>query len=89
MRIKEGFVLRNIVGESVVIGEGLAQINFNKMVCLNSSAAYLWKEVEGKEFSKEDLASLLVKEYEIDEELAAKDAATIAQKWIEAGVVEE
>lgn len=89
MRIKEGFVLRNIVGESVVIGEGLAQINFNKMVCLNSSAAYLWKEVEGKEFSKEDLASLLVKEYEIDEALAAKDAATIAQKWIEAGVVEE
>ena len=89
MRIKEGFVLRNIVGESVVIGEGLAQINFNKMVCLNSSAAYLWKEVEGKEFSKENLASLLVKEYEIDEELAAKDAATIAQKWIEAGVVEE
>lgn len=89
MKIKEGFVLRNIVGESVVIGEGLAQINFNKMVCLNSSAAYLWKEVEGKEFSKEDLASLLVKEYEIDEELAAKDAATIAQKWIEAGVVEE
>lgn len=82
-------MLRNIVGESVVIGEGLAQINFNKMVCLNSSAAYLWKEVEGKEFSKEDLASLLVKEYEIDEELAAKDAATIAQKWIEAGVVEE
>lgn len=82
-------MLRNIVGESVVIGEGLAQINFNKMVCLNSSAAYLWKEVEGKEFSKEDLASLLVKEYEIDEALAAKDAATIAQKWIEAGVVEE
>ena len=41
MKIKEGFVLRTIVGENVVIGEGLAQINFNKMICLNSSAAYL------------------------------------------------
>ena len=48
MKIKEGFVLRTIVGENVVIGEGLAQINFNKMICLNSSAAYLWREVEGK-----------------------------------------
>lgn len=89
MKIKEGFVLRTIVGENVVIGEGLAQINFNKMICLNSSAAYLWREVEGKEFSKEDLASLLLKEYDIDEATASKDAATIAQKWIEAGIVEQ
>ena len=89
MKIKEGFVLRTIVGENVVIGEGLAQINFNKMICLNSSAAYLWREVEGKEFSKTDLASLLLKEYELDEATASKDAAAIAQKWVEAGIVEQ
>ena len=42
MRIKEGFTLRTICGEHVVIGEGLAQVNFTKMLSLNGSAAYLW-----------------------------------------------
>ena len=53
MKIKEGFILRTICGEHIVVGEGLAQVNFNKMLSLNESAAYLWKEAEGKEFTQE------------------------------------
>lgn len=89
MRIKEGFTLRSIVGQYVVIGEGISQVNFNKMITLNDSAAYLWQSVEGKEFSVEDLTRLLTDKYEVDEEKAAADAAALAGKWIEAGIVEE
>ena len=89
MRIKEGFTLRSIVGQYVVIGEGISQVNFNKMITLNDSAAYLWQSVEGKEFSVEDLTCLLTDKYEVDEEKAAADAAALAGKWIEAGIVEE
>ena len=39
MKIIEGFKMRTIAGESVVVGEGMAQINFNKLISLNSSAA--------------------------------------------------
>ena len=35
MKQKNGFVLRTICGTNVVVGEGLEQINFNKMVSLN------------------------------------------------------
>ena len=49
MKIKEGFILRKICGEYVVVGEGLAQVNFNKMLSLNASAAYLWEQFQGKE----------------------------------------
>ena len=35
MKIKEGFILRSICGEYIVVGEGLAQVNFNKMLSLN------------------------------------------------------
>ena len=89
MRIVEGFRLRTIAGEHVVTGEGLRQINFNKMISLNESAAYLWQEVEGKDFTVSDLADALVARYEIDRETAEKDSAAIAVKWIEAGIVEE
>lgn len=89
MRIKEGFKLRTIVGEHIVTGEGLAQVNFNKIISLNETAAYLWENVSGKEFSVEDLAKLLLDEYDVDEATAFKDAAAIADKWIEIGIVDK
>lgn len=88
MKIKEGFVLRTICGQSVVSGEGSANVNFSKLVSLNDSAAYLFKEVQGKEFTPESLAALLLKEYEVDEATALKDAAVLCATWKEIGLVE-
>ena len=89
MRIKDGFTLRSIVGQYVVIGEGISQVNFNKMITLNDSAAYLWQSVEGKDFSVEDLTRLLTDKYDVSEEKAAADAEVLAGKWIDAGIVEK
>ena len=89
MKIKEGFILRSICGEFVVVGEGLAQVNFNKMLSLNESAAYLWKEVEGKEFTRESLVALLLDKYEVSEQQAAADVDKLVGIWIQEGVVTE
>lgn len=88
MKIIEGFRLREVMGQATVIGEGVNQVNFNKLITLNSTAAYLWKQIEGKEFDAQMLADLLVDEYGIDRELADKDAAAIARQWKEAGLAE-
>lgn len=88
MKTVEGFRLRPLGAEFIVTGESVKQVNFNKMISLNESAAYLWREVEGKEFSVEDLANLLVARYEIDLETATKDSAAIAEKWVDAGIAE-
>ena len=58
------------------------------MVSLNASAAFLWKEVEGKEFTTEQLADLLVSKYEVAREVALKDAAALVDKLLEAGILE-
>ena len=88
MKIKEGFILRQICGEYVVVGEGLAQVNFNKMLSLNESAAYLWKSVSGKEFTEEDLVQLLLDQYEVSREVAQKDVEKLVAIWKEQGVAE-
>ncbi len=88
MRIKEGFVLRTICGQSVVSSEGTAHVNFSKLVSLNDSAAYLFKAVQGKEFTPESLAALLLAEYEVDEETALKDATALCGSWKEIGIAE-
>ena len=88
MKIKEGFILRQICGEYVVVGEGLAQVNFNKMLSLNESAAYLWEAVSGKEFTKEDLVNLLLEKYEVSADVAAQDVDKLVDIWVEQGVAE-
>ena len=87
MKIVDGFRLRDVMGQATVIGEGVDQVNFNKLITLNSSAAYLWSEVEGKDFDAALLAQLLKDEYSIDAELALKDAEVILAKWVETGLV--
>ena len=87
MRIIEGFILRNVMGQATIVGEGVGQIDFNKLITLNDSAAYLWQSVEGKEFDIQTLANLLVDKYGIDQDTALTDAKAIANKWIEIGVV--
>ena len=90
MRIKEGFILRSICGEYVVLGEGLSQVNFNKMLSLNESAAYLWQKVEESEsFTVADLVNYLLEEYEVDAATAEADAANVVKQWLDAEIIEE
>ncbi len=89
MRIVDGFTLRSVAGEMIVSGESIAQINFNKLIALNESAAYLWREVVGRDFTVETLAELLVANYEIDGATAAADAAAVLRSWVDVGLVEE
>lgn len=88
MRIIEGFRLRDVMGQATIVGEGVGQIDFNKLITLNESAAYLWQNVEGKDFEISTLATLLMEKYGIDSVTASKDAEAIAKKWIEVGVIE-
>lgn len=87
MRIKDGFVLRTMLGDHVVLGEGLSQVDFNCLLSLNDTAAYLWERVQGKDFTKGDLADLLVEKYGISREQAISDSESIANTWIEQGVL--
>ncbi len=89
MRLKSGFVLREVCNQKIVAAEGLQNINFNKLLSLNASAAFLWEEVEGKDFTVQDLADALVREYGIDEELALKDSRNLLESWKSAGVLDE
>ena len=86
MKIKEGFVLREVCGEHIVTAEGLENINFNKLISLNETAAFLWKALIGKEFTVEEMAQFLVDEWGIDMELALKDSENLCKAWEEAGI---
>lgn len=88
MKTVKGFRLRKLGNEHIVVPEGIELVNFNKMISLNESAAYLWESIEGKEFTAETLADLLVSQYEIERELALADSKNIVERWLEIGIIE-
>lgn len=90
MRIKDGFELREICGEHVILSHGMDNIDFSKIISLNETAAFLWKEAVGKEeISEEELTATLLEayRYEVDEETARKDVAQVLAKWREIGLL--
>ena len=89
MKTKQGFHLRNVCGENVIVAEGIENIDFSKIISMNTSAAYLWQKVEGQPFTADDLARHLCDEYEVDENTAKTDAQTVVKQWLEAGIIEE
>ena len=89
MKVVEGFVLRPLGREFILTSETAANVNFNKMISLNQSAAYLWENIQGKDFTEEDLVRLLLDAYEVTEDVASADVASLVRKWLEAGIVEK
>lgn len=88
MKTKKGFVLRNVCGENIIVAEGRENIDFTKIISMNESSAYLWKNVEHTDFNADTLKELLISEYDVDVDTASKDAEGIARQWKEAGIIE-
>ncbi|OQB15144.1 MAG: hypothetical protein BWY15_00514 [Firmicutes bacterium ADurb.Bin193] len=73
MKIKDGFLLKEIEGDCVVIPVGENLVDFNSMIVLNKTGMFLWKEL-GEDKSEEQLIEAVVNEYEdVDEETARRD----------------
>ena len=89
MKIKEGFVLREVCGERVIVGEGLSAINFGKLLALNETAAWLWKQAQDMgDFTIEALAEKLCEEYEVEADEAKTDVEQMVTEWQNVGVLE-
>lgn len=87
MKQKEGFKLRHIGSEHIIVAEGLQNIDFSKIISLNDSASLLWEKIKGKEFDVNILADLLTENYEIDRTTALTDAKALLQSWLSAGII--
>lgn len=89
MKVKNGFNLREVCGENIIVAEGDENIDFSNIISMNESSAYLWQEVQKLDnFTIDTLTQLLCEQHEIDEATAKKDVTTLATQWAAAGIIE-
>lgn len=88
MKIKEGFMLREVAGSYVVVPVGKAAVDFNGMITLNEVGAFLWKQME-HDCTKEELLKAVLEEYEVSEERALEGIESFLKKVKDEHFVEE
>ncbi|RHR71953.1 PqqD family protein [Eubacterium sp. AF15-50] len=87
MKIREGFLLRNVAGNNVVVPIGQATLDFNGMMSLNETGAFIFsKMLDGT--TKEQLIEDLISEYEVEWEIAQKDVDDFIKKVEGEGLLE-
>lgn len=88
MKINDGFKMREVCGEHIIVAEGETNINFSKIISLNETAACVWKAVESAtDFSVEDMAAVLTAEYDVDAETALNDCKELVNLWEKEGII--
>lgn len=79
MKLKDGFVLKNIIDEWIVMPTGSNVKMFESAIVLNDAAAFMWKQLE-KPTSRADLLEAVLDEYDIDRQTAANDIDVLIDK---------
>lgn len=74
MKIKEGFIIKKLGIGYIVVTVGDASKNFNGVIRLNESGAFLWQSIQDGADSREKRIQAMLDRYEdLDQETAEKD----------------
>lgn len=87
MKISQGFILRKIAGQNIVVPLGVKTLDFNIMISLNDSGAFLWQQLQTDK-TEDQLLGALLEEYDIDEERASEDIKRFINKLEDAEILE-
>ena len=75
MKIRDGFVLRELVGEHLVVPVGEAAERLHGLIRLNETSVFLWNLLSRGDQTEKDLADAIAGEYAVDPETAKRDVA--------------
>ena len=88
MKIKSGFILRDVGGKTFVVAVGERSREFKSMITLNETGKFIWQTLE-KESSIEDVVNAIVETYECDDRaMVENDVKLFVDKLERDGILE-
>lgn len=87
MKVKEGFLLREVAGKTIVVPVG-SELNFSGMISLNETGSFLWNCLTDTT-TEEELLTKLMNEYDIDCEAAKADIDEFLEKLKKLDILED
>lgn len=87
MKLREDLMLRHLGDEYVIIDPEQDMVDMSKVYTLNETAAFLWKELQGKEFNVETVTEVLLNYYNVEYAVAKKDAQRLVYDFEKQGLL--
>lgn len=88
MKIKEGFIVKEVAGSNVVVPVGENLVDFQLMLTLNDTGLFLWNALND-DTTEEELCDKLCTEYNVDKETVRQDVAEFIALLDEKKVLEK
>lgn len=88
MKARDGFVLRNVVDEYILMPTGDNIGQFNGTVLLNSVSAFIWEKLQTP-VSKDELLKAVLDEFEVDKATASADLDILLKTLRGYGIIED
>lgn len=88
MRISANFLLNNVAGRNIVVPVGKAALDFNAMLTVNETGAFLFSLLQQNDMTEEQLVEAVTAEYDVSKEQAAEDIKAFCEKMAAAGITE-
>ncbi len=88
MKACDGFILRHVVGEYILMPAGDNIAKFRGTVLMNELSAFIWEQLQAP-VTRDELLDRILDKYEIDSETAASDLDAVLAELKQMGVVEE
>lgn len=70
--MKNKFLLKEVAGEYLLVPLGSSSTQFNSMITMNETGAFIWKRLE-KGMSAKEIAEEMILEYKVSIEQAKSD----------------
>lgn len=88
MKIKDGFILKDVAGSKIVIATGEQRMDFNGVITFNSVGADIFTMLDGTN-SVEDIVARISADYGVDEKLVKTDVEKLIEKMKKFNLIEE
>ena len=88
MKIKDGFLLRQVGGNNVVVPVGAQAVDFRCIITLNEVGAFLWQKL-AVDSSVADLVEALLAEYDVTADIATADVERFVASLREKNLLDE
>ena len=88
MKLKKGFVLREVAGQTLVVATGEASRDFHGMIKLNDTGRFIWEQLLSDRTEKE-IVDAICAEYDVDRKFAEEKTAEFLKKIEDAGFFEK
>ncbi|MCD8089029.1 MAG: PqqD family protein [Clostridiales bacterium] len=88
MKIKKGFMMRKIQDTAVVVPFGADSVDFNNIMNLNETGAFIWSKLE-EDTTEEAVVKALTAMYDIDEKTASADVSEFIEALRKNNLIDE